>query len=97
MPKRHAPYPEACRTDAVAFVQRSGKRIAAVAAALGGSGESLRQWVQQAKVNAGAGPPGTLTTEEREALRRLRRETKTLRMERDSVKKAAAFVASETV
>jgi transposase len=96
MPKSHAPYPEAFRADAVALVQRTGKPIAEVAADLGVSGESLRKWVQQAKVDAGEGPPGALSSEEREELRRLRRENKTLQMEREILKKAAACFAKET-
>ncbi len=96
MPKSHPPYPEAFRADAVALVRRSGKSINEVAADLGVSGESLRKWVQQAKIDAGQGPPGALTTEEREELRRLRRENKTLLMEREILKKAAAFFAKET-
>jgi transposase-like protein len=97
MPMSHTPYPESFRADAVAFVRRSDKGIAAVAADLGVSGESLRKWVQRAKVDAGEGPPGALTTEEREELRRLRRENKTLQMEREILRKAAAFVASEAL
>jgi len=96
MPKSHAPYPESFRADAVALVRRSGKNIAEVAADLGVSGESLRKWVQQAKVDGGEGPTGALTTEEREELRRLRRENATLRMEREFLKKATAFFAKET-
>jgi transposase len=96
MPKSHPPYPEAFRADAVALVRRSGKSVTEVAADLGVSGESLRKWVQQAKIDAGEGPPGALTTEEREELRRLRRENKTLLMEREILKKAAAFFAKET-
>ena len=42
------------------------------------------------------GPAGALTTEEREELGRLRRETRTLRMERDILKKATAFFARES-
>lgn len=64
---------------------------------LGVSRASLRKWVQQAKVAAGAGPLGALHTEEREERRRLRRENKALLMERERVKKAAAFVASEAL
>jgi|SRR5579883_1667363 len=97
MPKSHPPYPEAFRADAVALVKRTGKPITAVAADLGVSGESLRKWVQQAKIDAGEGPPGALTTDEREELRRLRRENKTLQMEREILKKAAAFFAKETL
>ena len=97
MPKSHPPYPEAFRADAVALVKRSGKSLGELAADLGVSGESLRKWVQQARVDAGEGPPGALTTEEHEELRRLRREVKTLQMEREILKKAAAFCAKETL
>jgi transposase-like protein len=97
MPKSHPPYPEAFRADAVALVKRTGKRIAEVAADLGVSGESLRKWVQQARIDAGEGPPGALTTDEREELRQLRRQVKTLEMEREILRKAAAFFAKETL
>jgi transposase len=97
MPKSHAPYPESFRADAVALVRRSGKPINDVAADLGVSGEALRKWVQQAKTDAGEGPPGALTTDERAELRRLRRENKTLLMEREMLKKAAACFAKETL
>jgi len=97
MPKSHAPYPEAFRADAVALVRRSGKSIAEVAADLGVSDESLRKWVQQAKIDAGEGPPGALTTEEQAELRRLRREVKTLQLEREILRKAAAFFAREAL
>ena len=97
MPKSHAPYPEAFRADAVALVRQSDKCIAEVATDLGVSGESLRKWVQRAKVDAGEGPPGALTTAEREELRRLRRENKTLQMEREILRKAAAFFAREAL
>ena len=97
MPKTRPPYPESFRADAVALVQRTGKPITEVAADLGVSGESLRKWVQQARIDAGEGPPGALTTDEREELRRLRRENKTLQLEREILKKAAAFFAKETL
>jgi transposase len=97
MPKSHAPYPEVFRTDAVALVRRSGKSITEVAADRGVSGESLRKWVQQARVDAGEGPPGALSTEEREELRRLRRQVKTLQLEREILRKAAAFFAREAL
>lgn len=97
MPKSHAPYPEAFRSDAIALVKRTGKPIAEVAADLGVSGESLRKWVQQATVDAGEGPPGALTTDEREELRQLRRQVKTLEMEREILRKAAAFFAKEAL
>ncbi len=55
----------------------------------------LRSWVKQADIDAGTGPDGALTTDEREELRRLRRENRRLEMERDFLKKAAAFFAKE--
>jgi transposase len=51
--------------------------------------------VKQADIDEGQGPEGALTSEEREELRRLRRENRTLAMERDFLKKAAAFFAKE--
>ena len=44
---------------------------------------ALRSRVRQAEIDRGGGPAGALTTEEREELGRLRRENRTLRMERD--------------
>ncbi len=51
---------------------------------------------QRAEIDAGKGPPGALTTVEREELTRLRREVKRLQMERDILKAAATFFAKES-
>ena len=59
------------------------------------SAQSIRNWVVQADRDDGRRADG-LTTTEREELRRLRRENKTLREERDILKKAAAWFARET-
>ena len=56
----------------------------------------MRAWVRQAEVDGGKGGAGALTTSEREELAALRRENKTLRMEREVLKKATAFFAKET-
>jgi len=89
-------YTAAFRADAVRLAAQSDKSMRQVAADLGLAVESLRRWVLQAKIDAGKGPDGALTTEEREELRRLRRENATLRMEREILKKATAFFARET-
>jgi transposase len=67
----------------VRLVRDSGKSVGAVGAELDLTETALRDWVRQAEIDAGRGAPGALTTEEREELGRLRRENRTLRMERD--------------
>ncbi len=94
MPNPHPPYPPEFRAEAVRLYRDSGKSLAAVSRDLGVSLESLRKWVNQSKIDAGEAPG--LTTEERAELTRLRRENRTLRMERDLLKKAAAFFARES-
>jgi transposase len=64
-----------------------------VARDIGVSYESLRHWVHQSDVDSGR--RDGLTTAEREELTRLRRENRRLQMERDLLKKAAAFFARE--
>jgi transposase len=56
----------------------------------------LGRWVEQKRADQGRGNRGTLTTEEKEELARLRKEVRELRMERDILKKAAAFFAKES-
>jgi transposase len=57
-----------------------------VAQELGIADESLRRWIRQHEVDAGE--RDGLTTDEREELSRLRRENKTLRQEREFLKKS---------
>ena len=52
--------------------------------------------MKQAEIDEGHGPEEALRTEEKEELRKLRRENKTLRMERDFPKKAAAFFTKDS-
>src|SRR6266478_4489788 len=72
------------KAQAVRIVRESGKSVGVVARELAET--ALRSWVRQAEIDAGRGAPGALTTEEREELGRLRRENRTLRMERDILK-----------
>jgi transposase-like protein len=83
------------KAQAVRIVRESGKSVGTVARELDLTETALRSWVRQAEVDAGRGPAGVLTTDEREELGRLRREVRTLRMERDILKKATAFFAKE--
>jgi transposase len=59
------------------------------------SAQAIRGWVKQAALDGGQRTDG-LTSEEREELRRLRRENRTLREEREILKNAAAWFARET-
>jgi transposase len=90
--KRRA-FTEEFKTQAVRVVRESGKSIGVVARELDLTESALRAWLRQAAIDAGRGPAGALTTEEREELGRLRRDVRTLRMERDILKKATAFFA----
>lgn len=95
MPRTRPPYPREFREEAVRLARDSGKPLSQIARDLGVSYESLRQWIKQVDLDAGRRADG-LTTEEREELRRLRRENRLLRDEREILKKATAFFARET-
>jgi transposase len=89
-----APYPLEFRREAVALLKSSGKSIPRLASELGISPQSLRNWNRQLDVDEGK--TAGLTSDEREELRRLRRELRTVTEEREILKKAAAFFAKES-
>ncbi len=72
-------YPPEFKEEAVRLVRASDEKrpIPKIARNLGVSPETLRKWVNQAEIDAGKREG--LTTEEREELKRLRREVKDLR------------------
>lgn len=95
MGKTRPPYPQQFREQAVRLVRESRKTVKQIAKDLGISHQSLRNWVKQVDLDNGRRTDG-FTTEEREEIRRLRRENRILREERDILRKAAAFFAKET-
>lgn len=95
MPRRHrAPYATEFRRRMVELV-RAGRDPEQLAQEFEPSAESIRNWVKQADRDEGRREDG-LTTAEREELRRLRRENRQLREEREILAKAAAWFARET-
>src|ERR1700690_4365408 len=83
------------KAEAVRLCHVGDRSIAQVSTDLDLTETALREWVKRADVDAGKGPPEALTTSEREELTRLRRENKRLQMEREILKKAAAFFAKD--
>jgi transposase len=92
VPNSRPAYPPEFRAEAVRLAKERGN-LTQTAKDLGISLESLRNWIRQTDIDAG--DRDGLTTEEREELRRLRRQVRTLQMERDLLKKAAAFFARD--
>lgn len=83
------------KAEAVRLVREGGMAVSQAARDLDLTESSLRNWVKQAEADGGTGRPGAATSAEIEELRRLRRENRQLRMEREILKKATAFFAKE--
>jgi transposase len=93
--KRRAFTPE-FKADAVRLCQMGDRSVRQVAKDLDLTETSLREWLKQVEADAGKGPVDALTSAERDELQQLRRENKRLLMEREILKKAAAFFAKES-
>jgi len=84
------------KEGAVKLVLDEGRTPSQVARDLDLTSSALAKWVAREKADRGKGRPGLLTTAEREEIAKLRKENRELRMERDILKKAAAFFAKES-
>ena len=94
MPRSHPPYPLEFRNQILELI-RAGRPPEELAKEFEPTAETIRNWVAQADRDAGKRHDG-LTTAEREELRKLRRENRRLREEREILAKAAAWFAQET-
>ena len=85
-------YPKAFKEEAVGLVLEQGYSVPEAAKSLGVAANMLYRWKQEIEVQR-AGK--ALSEDERVELRRLRKENKDLRMEKEILKKASAFFAKE--
>jgi transposase len=94
MPRTKPAYPPEFKAEAVRLVGNSDRSLSRIAKDLGVADQTLRNWVRHAEIDDGV--RDALASSEREELRQLRREVRTLRQEREILKKAAAFFAKES-
>ena len=94
MPKSRPPYPPEYRRKIVALV-RAGRSPNELASQFECSAQTIRNWVAQAERDAGKRDDG-LTSVEHDELRKLRRENRQLKLEREILAKATAWFARET-
>ncbi len=94
MPRTRNPYPAEFREQIVALA-RAGRSVEDLAREFEPCVATIHGWIKQADRDGGHRDDG-LTSEEREELRRLRKENRQLRVERDILSKAAAWFAQES-
>ncbi len=94
MSRNRAPYPLEFRQQMVELV-RAGRMPEELSREFEPSAQAIRNWVAQAERDAGRRLDG-MTSSERDELRRLKRENRRLREEREILAKAAAWFARET-
>jgi transposase-like protein len=89
------PHPPEFRQRAVELARLRDKPVAQIASDLGISESCLRNWMLRADIEEGRREG--LTSGEREELVQLRREARTLKLENEILKRAAAYFARENV
>ena len=96
MMRKRRSFSDEYKAEVISLIRDQGRSVGQVCAELDLTESAVRRWLERADIDAGRGSEGALTTTEREELRRLRRELKVVRMERDLLKKATAFFAKES-
>jgi len=94
MPKSRAPYAPEFRQQMIDLA-RSGRNPESLSREFEPTAQTIHNWLRQADLDDGRREDGA-TSAEREELRRLRRDNKRLRQEREILAKAAAWFARET-
>jgi len=94
MPRTREPYPPEFRQQMIELVG-AGRTPEELSREFEPTAQTIHNWVRQTDIDARVRSDG-MTSLEREELRRLRRENKQLRVEREILKKAAAWFARET-
>jgi transposase len=95
MGKTRPPYPAEFRREALSLMRSGARTPRELAADLGCTEQTLRNWLRQDEADRGE-RNDLLTSDERARLRELERENRTLRQEREILKRAAAFFARES-
>ena len=75
------------------LIRESGRKVGAVARELDLTETAVRDWLKKAEAS---GSDGALSGNDRDELRRLRKEVRELRMEKEILRKATAFFAKES-
>ena len=91
--ERKKEIPKEFKAEIARLIVECGKSVQEVSLEHELNQRSIQTWVRQAKADAGLGPPGALTTAEKQELDELRRENRELRRERDFLRQAAAYFA----
>ena len=95
MPRTREPYPPEFRQQMIELV-KAGRSPEELSREFEPTAQTIHNWVRQIDIDAGVRSDG-LTSLERDELRKLRRENRQLKVEREILSKAAAWFAQETV
>ena len=94
MPRTRPAYPSEFRQQMVQLV-KAGRTPEELSREFEPTAQTIHNWVKQSDLDAGVRSDG-LTSLERDELRKLRRENRQLKVEREILSKAAAWFARET-